>query len=700
MNINLIFEWVTKIYKKPKELEGYTEEEQELINILKENEFRSIFLDGVFGSGKTTTVNRILDFLKVHEYTKKEKWKRKFFRKNKILKLNFYEEYNHDSWYKYLYFKLFYVNKVMMVIIHVILSLIFSCVITFLYQNINHPHQNINHPQFSTFLFFFLIILIVISVLRAPFLIENILKIKSIDFYYKAIERQLKKISYVVIDDFDRVNDEEMYQQIKLISYIYTNYIGEIDLNSKGNLKLLILGDYTNVGNCEKTKKIYLEQIDKYIHVDFPIYPKNNLQFQYFIEKIELYINKRLSELNYKIKSKEEIKIESKKVKLQDFFIEKYKEYNDLLVGDSPNITWRSVHKTIKLSYRLIDKIINYFNYSLFYKYIYKDENGNMLPAFVVDNEEVCASIIFSGINWLQIFLSSCSNYKEMKENISNLIDKKKQLGMLIDEGNVGNISSLPFNISIKKNKIQFIDFENIVKKFCEINADDKYLPLLLMSRVLWIPFSYGFNGFKNQSDKDGIDITKNFVFKKLESSNVSKFDRKFLNNLLTSFMFMNLEYTLHIDINYFNENKLLLESIMKENKDKNFIEIIEFLNSISNFVWKYYKEMGLQSSSKPYSGDKQINTLFTSNCIYNFTNIILCILEYMQENEKEWFDENQNNIIEYLELYSIDNKGIKITSKQKIKFDEVFDRIKKGKISFNNELLVDNEFLTDFPFI
>lgn len=697
MNIDLIFEWVTKIFKKPKELEGYTEEEQELINILKENEFRSIFLDGVFGSGKTTTVNRILDFLKVHEYTKKEKWKRKFFRKNKVLKLNFYEEYNHDSWYKYLYFKLFYVNKVMMVIIPVILSLIFSGVITFLYQNINHP-------QFSTFLFFFLIILIVISVIRAPFLIENILKIKSIDFYYKAIERQLKKISYVVIDDFDRVNDEEMYQQIKLISYIYTNYIGEIDLNSKGNLKLLILGDYTNVGNCKKTKKIYLEQIDKYIHVDFPIYPKNNLQFQYFIEKIELYINKRLSELNYKIKSKEEIKIESKKVKLKDFFIEKYKEYNDLLVGDSPNITWRSVHKTIKLSHSLIDNIINEFNNSNLYKYIYQDEAENRLPAFVVDDEEVCASFIFSGINWLQIFLDNCSNYKEMKGYFSNLIDRKKQQGILIEEENVGNIvgniSSLPFNITVKENNIQFIYFKNIVDEFRKINADDRYLAVMLMSRVFWIPFSYGFNAFKNQSDKAGIDITKKFVFTKLESSNVSNFDLTFLNNLLTSFMFMNLEYTLHIDIDYFNENKLLLESIMKVNKGKSFIEIIEFLNSISNFVWKYYKEMGLQSSSKPYSGDKQINTLFTSNCIYNFTNIILCILEYMQENEKEWFDENQNSIIEYLELYSIDNKAIKITSQQKIKFDEVFDIIKKGKISFNKESLVDNEFLTDFPFI
>lgn len=85
-----------------------------LLEILKNEEIGSVFINGVYGSGKTKMWTKTYGLLADLTYDKTtKKWetipshkKRLKKQKNRILYINFYEQYNHNNWYEFLYFKI------------------------------------------------------------------------------------------------------------------------------------------------------------------------------------------------------------------------------------------------------------------------------------------------------------------------------------------------------------------------------------------------------------------------------------------------------------------------------------------------------------------------------------------------------------------------------------------------------------------
>lgn len=407
---------------------------KQLLELLKNDDIGSVFINGVFGSGKTRTWTNVYNLLTKLTYNKKTKkwetipWYKKCFSQtnHKLLNINFYEEYNHNNWYEFLYFKIRGLTYYKMFII---LSLILSPILPIVFKPgfYNIIFQKLNEIEklskgYIVLLISFVFLVIVFFVLWlisficiVPILSYKILNIQSFDFFDKLFKKKLQKYNFIVIDDFDRVNSEEMYQQIKLVSYIYKEFIGDLDPRNSFPTKLIMIGDLTQLGTNQLEQKHYQEQLDKFIHTDLEVKTNFTRQFSYYVNNIQKYINDNLSQIEYNDKN-----IAIKEVDFSDFFKSKCSQLEEKLQQQLPSITWRNVQKTICSSKIIIDDIIKNWDTSLYANYI--DKN----PAFIVDNENVFFDALFSGINWLKIFFMNCNNHEQTIAYANSEIEQLK----------------------------------------------------------------------------------------------------------------------------------------------------------------------------------------------------------------------------------------------------------------------------------
>lgn len=100
--------------KALEEIGNHDDNTKQLLEVLKNDDIGSVFINGVFGSGKTRTWTNVYNLLTKLTYNKKTNewetipWYKKCFSKtnHRLLNINFYEEYNHNNWYEFLYFKI------------------------------------------------------------------------------------------------------------------------------------------------------------------------------------------------------------------------------------------------------------------------------------------------------------------------------------------------------------------------------------------------------------------------------------------------------------------------------------------------------------------------------------------------------------------------------------------------------------------
>lgn len=722
--------------KALEEIGNHDDNTKQLLEVLKNDDIGSVFINGVFGSGKTRTWINVYNLLTKLTYNKKTKeweiipWYKKCFSttNHRLLNINFYEEYNHNNWYEFLYFKIRGLKYLWMFII--------SSVILWLVSMVGHNNiifQKINETENLSKSFIVLLISIVFLAIiwvfsliyYIPILFYKILKIQSFDFFDKLFKKKLQKYNFIVIDDFDRVNSEEMYQQIKLVSYIYNVFIKDLDQKNRFTTKLIMIGELTKLDTNPLEDKHYQEQLDKFIHTDFEVKTTFTTQFSYYVDNIQKYINDNLSLIEYNDKT-----IAVKKVDFSDFFNAKCSELEEKLQKQLPSITWRNVQKTICTTKIIIDDIIKNYNTSLYSNYI--DNN----PAFIVDNENVFFDALFSGINWLKIFFMNCNNheqtfdfaknqivqYEENKEKILDMVRKKsfnfrsnndknhqnqKDTNLMvknfIDE--ICCISSIGFNqidYDVENTSTQkFTLFNGLKESINGITLDDRYLALLMMSRTFWKPFDYGFNSFQYQSDSSGIDLMKCYAFDpigevKYNQKKSNKYNSNFLINLLIVFMFINLEFTLDRDYEYFDKSKSdFIKNLYHKNELKSFSDILDFFKSISNFSHEYGDQMGLSECARPFNGDK--HGLFNVNTVYNFTNTIILLLEYLVKEDNDFINENKQDIVKYLNSYGIDGDAIPLKDSQKQKINNLLDDFGEENIQYNGIEYNEQLFMRDY---
>lgn len=712
---------------------------KQLLEVLKNDDIGSVFINGVFGSGKTRTWTNVHNLLtKTYNEETNEletiSWYKKCFSKanHRTLNINFYEEYNHNNWYEFLYFKIQGLKYLWMFIISsLILWLVYKGA---LYNIIFRKLNEIEHlPKGSIVLLISVVFLVIVFLVLwcislihiIPILSYKILKIQSFDFFDKLFKKKLKKYNFIVIDDFDRVNSEEMYQQIKLVSYIYKEFIGDLDKRNSFPTKLIMIGDLTQLDTNQLESKHYQEQLDKFIHTDFEVKTNFTRQFSYYLDNIQKYINDNLSQIKYNDKN-----IAVKKVDFSDFFDNKCSQLEEKLQQQLPSITWRNVQKTICSSKIIIDDIIKNWDTSLYANYI--DKN----PAFIVDNENVFFDALFSGINWLKIFFMNCNNHEQTidyandkieqnNEFVEMVLDKVREksfnistnydpnhiipkdtnlmLKNFIDE--ICCISSIGFNqidSDIKNTNTQkFTLFNGLKESINDIMLDDKYLALLIMSRTFWKPFDYGFNSFQYQSDSCGIDLTNCYAFDpigevKYNQKKSNKYNSNFLRNLLIVFMFINLEFTLDTNYEYFDKSKSdFIKNLYHKNELKSFRDILDFFKSISDFSHEYGDQMGLSECARPFNGDKQ--GLFNVNTVYNFTNTTILLLEYLVKEDNDFINENKQDIVKYLISYGINEYAIPLKDSQKQKINNLLNYFGEENINYNGTEYNEQLFMIDY---
>lgn len=713
--------------KAIKEIGIQDDNTKQLLEVFKNDDIGSVFINGVFGSGKTTTWNKVCNLLTKLTYNEKTKewetipWYKKFFSKtnHRELNINFYEEYNHNNWYEFLYFKIRGQKSLgMFIITSVILGLVFIVGLN------NIILQKLIETEYLCFIVFLVIVTFLLwffsLIYYIPILSYKILKTQTFYFFDKSFKKKLKKYNFIVIDDFDRVNSQEMYQQIKLVSYIYKEFIGDLDQSNSFPTKLIMIGDLTQLDTNQLERKHYQEQLDKFIHTDFEVKTNFTRQFSYYVKNIQKYINDNLSQIEYNDEN-----IAVKEVVFRDFFNDKCSQLEEKLQLQLPSITWRNVHKTLCSSKIIIHDIIKYYKTSLYSNYI--DKN----PSFIVDNENVFFDAVFSGINWLKIFFMNCNNheqtfdyakvkieqYNEFVEKMEKLYemppnnDSNRQIQKdtnlkvknFIDE--ICCISSIGFNqidSNVENTSTQkFTLFNGLKESIKGTESDDKYLALLMMSRTFWKPFDYGFNSFQYQSDSSGIDLTKCYAFDpigeaKYNQKKSNKYNSYFLRELLIAFMFINLEFTLDRDYEYFDKNESdFIKNLYHKNEHKSFSDILDFFNSISDFSHKYGEQMGLSECARPFNGDKQ--GLFNENTVYNFTNTIILLLEYLFEEDENFINKNKHDIVKYLNSYGINKYAIRLKDSQKQKINNLLKDFEAENVQYSVTEYNEQLFMRDY---
>lgn len=424
----------------------------EIKKLLEISKSSSIFLNGDFGTGKTYMIKEVLkEINKTNE---------------KTLNINFNEEYNNYNWFEFLFFKVnnnhFKINKIVL-LISVIITLISNIVLNnfdFIKTVVGNENDRCNYI-YSTALIFFLISLGLIiynfgKIIPLLFIKKHNIQEQTI--YDKLIDKELKNYEIIILDDFDRVNKEEMHQQMKLISFLFNKYIGQPDEtinNDTVKKKMIILGSW------DKLNYEIKQQMDKYIYqiIDMP----NVNFFEKYIEDINDYIDKKIDEFEIEIKFDEfedEItydkdknepsfdKVKKEKLEsikfikpdLKEIYNKEIEQVNNL----SFNLIARDYVKSLDIAKKLIDDIFHHFSE------IYKTpteigvgirenvNNPDYSPWYLVYNGEVnLFNSLLTYIDYFSIIETVANDrltnslYEQQKKNkilLNKILNKDKQI--------------------------------------------------------------------------------------------------------------------------------------------------------------------------------------------------------------------------------------------------------------------------------
>ena len=314
----------------------------ELEKVFKEYKLKSVFISGPYGVGKTTLVNNFLSDVD----------------ENKILRINFFEQFNEDSWFEFLYYNV--KPRKQQSLLYLVL---FAWIITSI-----SSYKNITEKIFVVVLLTLLSNLVVYNLI--PLMVKKFAT-KSFKHYEKIIKDKVKGFEYIVIDDIDRVKDaKEQIELFKMIAYIFDEFIGQVDNLKDNNVKLIMIGDLDS-----EDREISKKDLDKYIHwiINVPI---SNVTVE------ETYYNTINNIITVKMKNLE------KETKLNyecedNLFCEEnlFKKRN----GDSDEnelITFRHMQKSIIKCRDIITSVVKYgekFEYIMFRDKINHGRSGPYL---------------------------------------------------------------------------------------------------------------------------------------------------------------------------------------------------------------------------------------------------------------------------------------------------------------------------------
>lgn len=573
--------------------------QSEIEKLLKISKSFSIFLNGDFGTGKTYMIKEVLK-----EIDKTNK---------KTLNINFNEEYNNFNWFEFLFFKVnndrFKLNKILL-LIFVIIILISNIVLNN-FDSIKTAVGNENYWWNYIYLAALIFFLISLSVIiynfwkMIPLLFIKKHNIQEQTIYDKLIDKELKKYEIIILDDFDRVNEEEMHQQMKLVSFLFNKYIGQPDETNNNDVvkkKMIILGSWDGL-NYETQL-----QMDKYIYqiIDMP----NVNFFEKYIGDINIYIDEKLDEFENEITYEEVEKKKSKFIKfikpdLKEIYNKEIEQVNNL----SFNLIARDYVKSLEIAKQLIDDIFDHF--SVIYKTpteigVGTRENVNnpdYSPWNLVYNGEVnLFNSLFTYIDYFSIIEKVANNrltnslYEQQKKNISILYEISKK-----DKSNISNISDEEINKKVEStlnNCKRGLDIDKIKEV---INSDIDYKEIMILCLLnnkvpsyIYYDFSMKFpTGVKNiiddvirvtsKSDEEYLLTTRYYqhldVVLKCDAGKIKSFWVKFfdcnknksLETMITyqeiirtsNYIFLNL--IINASEKFINENRNTIDEIMKE---------------------------------------------------------------------------------------------------------------------------------------
>lgn len=327
----------------------------ELEKVFKEYKLKSVFVSGPYGVGKTTLVNNFLSDVD----------------ENKILRINFFEQFNEDSWFEFLYYNV--KPRKQQFSLYLVL---FAWIITLIssYKNITEK-----------------IIVVVLLTLLSNLVIYNIIPLvvkkfatKSFTHYEKYINDKIKGFEYIVIDDIDRVKDaKEQIELFKMIAYIFDEFIGQVDNIKNNNVKLIMIGDLDS-----KDREICKDDLDKYIHwiINVPI-SNVTVENTYYntINNIITVMMKNLKQatkLNYEC---------------EDNICKKRHEVSE----GNELITFRDMQKSIIKCRNIINDVVRYGEEYDYITYSGKIDHGSYDP-YVYNGKYLYPYCIYDAINFRQ----------------------------------------------------------------------------------------------------------------------------------------------------------------------------------------------------------------------------------------------------------------------------------------------------------
>lgn len=595
------------------------DQKQQLDKVFNEYKLKSVFISGPFGVGKTTLVN---DYIK-----------EKNINEEKILRINFSEEFNEDSWYEYLFYKLIkrktiYANVFKLIFVFIISALCISILSTMLTninvsglsnENIKNTLVNINNIFLKYYISIIVLGFILIVVFRCvfssiqsikPYFVKRFVS-KSFKFYEDKIDKEIKKYEYIIIDDINRIIDKREKNEImKLISYIFNKYIGQVDENKENNVHLIMIGDldYT----CEEI--ITKENLDKYIHWELDIKVNNSLVEKEYYKAIDGIVSKNINNLKNRKRKDSENDIEFKCYSVANQLKDKY--YQD----ENEEITFRDMQKIIPKVEKIINDIIVEGNNWDYIFYTGKIDHGDKDP-YVYNNQYLYPGIIYNSLNFKQ-FLYDDECY----------------------------IPTIPLNKKgmYKLNEKCYID---------EQNYKNYVIPFIILSN-----FDSNFSDIYFDCNQELTDsYMKDFLPQIIKMKNISGYPE--INKFVAIAFYLNLEYKLYYNI-------MFEDSFTKYWMDKKlpFKEVFNYFEDLKDEIWQnenirqIYEFIDFNEKSQRNSlFNENDRRLFNTSIILNFNNVLIYYIDCMDEN---YLNENKEDILKFLNnTYAVSyREGIVIT--------------------------------------
>ena len=344
--------------------------------------YKTFFLNGIWGSGKTTFLN---DTEKDSEGNlKKNRWKVRYLKlweiKNdrSVFELAFavlFPKYNFFAWF--------------FVIISIVISLLLTPTFNLGLSKIVHNliSSCIKSQELSKFLEY-----IFIPILKSVFTIValtvstfELLKLKSDSFYIFLFNRKLrkkKKKVVLVVDDFDRVSSERQKEAYKLFNVIHGKipiiFVGDLDkITSDSDRSLRFLNKIIDkrvelpvainsknvLKNYISSLKEQLRTVDKYYYHSF-----NDIYIDDFLDKDFLNSNLTLREINqFKSLLDSEISKKEGRVRLSQqiviiyLYLFDYQNYNELrnnYDSNSKKVRMKGFYEKDETKYKNINKVL------------------------------------------------------------------------------------------------------------------------------------------------------------------------------------------------------------------------------------------------------------------------------------------------------------------------------------------------------